>query len=162
MSFSCKIHELSIWWFPTRENSNAPTAGHFVNMRNLILWNILKDIPCQSTVSNFLKTRGTVIESGIEMIRSTKKCARCHITSDYTIRIKQKNDEFMDSHDMQFVLLWGSTYEMTINEDCPHRMAVNSTMCKYCGQPQCDLCRKEHLAIHVANFDKELQPEDMW
>ena len=50
---------------------------------------------------------------------------------------------------------------MTKELNCPHRMAVNSTMCKFCGQPQCDLCIKKHLAFHMANNDQELHAEDM-
>jgi hypothetical protein len=50
---------------------------------------------------------------------------------------------------------------MTLNKECSHRIAVNSTMCTFCGRPQCDLCIKEHLAMHVSDNDKDLQPEDM-
>ena len=46
-------------------------------------------------------------------------------------------------------------------KDCPHRIAVNTTLCKFCGQPQCDLCLRQHLAGHIENKDKELRPEDM-
>ena len=50
---------------------------------------------------------------------------------------------------------------MTKSVDCPHRIAVNTTLCKYCGQPQCDLCIKKHLEIHEKNNDKEIRWEDM-
>ena len=50
---------------------------------------------------------------------------------------------------------------MKNEKNCPHRLAVNSVICKYCGQPQCDLCIKEHLAAHIKNNDKEIRWEDM-
>ncbi|WP_420544566.1 hypothetical protein [Nitrosopumilus sp.] len=50
---------------------------------------------------------------------------------------------------------------MKNDKSCPHRLAVNSIICKCCGQPQCDLCIKEHLAFHIENNDKEIRWEDM-
>ena len=44
---------------------------------------------------------------------------------------------------------------------CPHISVVNTTICKFCGRPQCDLCRKKHEEEHIANNDKELHLEDM-
>ena len=54
-----------------------------------------------------------------------------------------------------------SQIEMKNSHNCPHRLAVNSVICKYCGQPQCDLCIKEHLEHHIKNNDKEINWEDM-
>ena len=51
---------------------------------------------------------------------------------------------------------------MTKNKECPHRMAVNSTICKYCGRPICDLCLKEHLEYHIENDDKEIPWDEMY
>ena len=50
---------------------------------------------------------------------------------------------------------------MENSKSCPHRLAVNSVICKYCGQPQCDLCIKKHLEFHIENKDKEIRWEDM-
>ena len=50
---------------------------------------------------------------------------------------------------------------MVDENTCPHIMSVNTILCKYCGRPQCDLCRKGHEKEHVKNNDKEIRPEDM-
>ena len=50
----------------------------------------------------------------------------------------------------------GLNCRMTLNKTCPHGYNPNTISCKYCGRPQCDLCRKEHEEQHVKNNDKEL------
>ena len=50
---------------------------------------------------------------------------------------------------------------MIKEKNCPHRIAVNTTMCKFCMRPQCDLCIKEYLVFHIVKNDKELRMEDM-
>jgi len=50
---------------------------------------------------------------------------------------------------------------LTNETTCLHFTFVHSTMCKFCGRLQCDLCRKKHEVEHVVNGDKELSPKNI-
>jgi hypothetical protein len=50
---------------------------------------------------------------------------------------------------------------MIIELNCTHFTFVNGTMCKFCGQLQCDLCKKEHELQHISNNDQLLSGEEL-